>query len=525
MSCQAYKSKQQSSFLPSLKRGQGISINILSDPLTLDPRKAFLLRDINLSKMFMDGLMREKGDEILPAIAKSYKISEDGRVYTFFLREAFWTNGDPVVASDFVYSWKKSLAQDFMSKMSFLLFAIKNAHSIKSGKLPVSALGAIAQDDETLIVILERPLLHFLELLTFPVFFPINRKIDQENEKWHVHVDSFVSNGPFRLDSWIRNNYMIAKKNQQYWDSCSVRLSSIHMFMVSADIGMKMLSCGELDWEGSPFSIIPLDLLDRFQKLYSFVVVPSLGTMYLRINGKDPFLKRKSFRKALAHAIDREEMTKNLFQGFLQPAYSFVPPFFCLHEKLPLLNEGRFEKMKHFLERELKMEGYHIEDIPPFTLLIGNEPRNNYLVALTMIEQWKKNLGIRVNLEIVENKMAISRYVDEQFQLGLGGWFADYRDPMNFLEIFYEKHAPVNIANWENVDYQKTIEDSYACANKRDWEKRKTKLCESEMILMEDLPLIPLLHFSIIYAKNNNVKDVFVTEKGGIDFKWAYLSS
>lgn len=498
---------------------QEIKINIVAEPSTLDPRKTRSLNDMNLARNLMEGLMRVNKDGLTsPALAQKYQVSEDMKTYTFKLRESKWSNGDPLTAHDFIYAWKKVVSPDFPSDYAFMLFSIKNAKAIKEGILPTTMLGVEAKDDYTLVVKLEYPVPFFLELVTSPTFFPINKNVEQEDANWSRSPDTYVSNGPFQLLEWRHHDEIVATKNPHYWDAENVNLDRISMVMVDGDTGLKMFQGKELDWEGSPFSSIPVDTIAALKANNQIQTDPMLGTFWIRTNtALYPFHNDK-MRKALAIAIDRREIVDHVTLGNQIPATGIVPTSMGL-QQTPYFEDGNQEAAASMLKVALEEEALTIEKMPELTLTYVSDIRS-HRVAQTIQDQWKRSLGINVKLEPLDAKVYFSRISKGDYQLACGSWIADFRDPINFLEVFKTKHVGTNNTNWESLDYQKAIANSYLASSDQD---RKENLRQGEEILMDGMPVIPVFHYTMLHVKNDTLCDVVLTEGGQIDFKWAYV--
>lgn len=283
--CKSSSTKTES--IAAKETNQKLKINIVSEPQNLDPRKSRSLNDMNLAKMFMEGLTRTgKNDEITLAQAQSITVSEDQLIYTIKLKDSKWSNGDTVTAQDFSYAWKKVLAPEFISDNAYQLFVIKNAKDIKNGGIPNSLLGVNCPDEKTIVIELEQPVPYFNKLLSMPVFFPVNQKTDRKNPNWAQSKDTFVSNGPFQIASWNHNDQITAVKNPLYWDQKNVKLAEIEMVMVSEDTGIQMFESAQLDWEGSPFSALPVDAIPTLKKASEFNQSQALATYFVSINTK-----------------------------------------------------------------------------------------------------------------------------------------------------------------------------------------------------------------------------------------------
>ena len=312
---------------------QVVRINIRDEPQTLDPRKARHLNSLAIVHMLFDGLTRgsKEGTAEL-ALAESVDISDDLKSYTFHLKEALWTNGDLVVASDFAYSWKKMLSPDFPSDTAFHLYVIKNAKAAKEGKKSIDEVGIRVLDEKTLAVDLENPTPYFLELLGSPAFFAVNQKVDEQNPAWAQDAATYVSNGPFQLATWKHQDQLTVQKNEKYWDAPKVKIAAIKLHMLTEETELKMFEKQELDWAGSPLSTLPVDALQFLKNTNELKTKKGLGTYFIRTNTEFLPLSHPSIRKAFALAINRKAIVDHVTQGNQLPATGFVPLSFGLQK-------------------------------------------------------------------------------------------------------------------------------------------------------------------------------------------------
>jgi len=504
---------------PHQPHHQEISINIGSEPQTLDPRRARSLNDINLIKMLMDGLTRiDKEGLPTPSIAGKIDLSPDKRSYTFTLRKALWSNGDPITAYDFAYAWKKSLSPDTISPNSNLLYCINNAEEVKQGKLPFSLLGIDTPNPNTLIVTLKKPLPYFLELVTHPIFFPVNSRTDRSNASWSSEASSFVSNGPFMLDKWKHQSELIIKKNPTYWDQEAVFLSKIHMTMVREDSEFSMFENGELHWAGSPLSMISLSTIPSLKKTNKLIISPASATYWIRINVDHSPFHSKKLRQAFAYAIDRQSIVDHITQGGQIVATGIAPPTMQPPLK-PHFQDHHIKRAKELFQEALEEGGLTNETLPTIHLTYVAIERA-HLLAQAFQSQWKDAFDIAVHLDPVETNILFDRLNKKDYTLSLGAYFPAVNDPMPFLELFQSKDTGLNNTNWEENEYANLIE---AASLAQTPEKRQELLEQSEAFLMDAMPIIPIFHYTFLSTKDDALKNVVLTYTGTIDFKWAYL--
>jgi len=497
----------------SAKQENVVRINLRAEPQALDPRKARDLQSMTLAKMFYDGLTRlNKEEQAELALAEKVDVSEDGKIYTFFLRPASWSNGEPVTAQDFAYAWTKVLEPHFPADQAFQLYVIKNAKAAKEGKVALDQIGVKALDNKTLRVELQYPIPYFLELTALPIYFPVSQKIDITDSK------TVVGNGPFLLKEWRHNDLLRVVKNPTYWDASQVKLKEIHLMMVGEETELKMFEKGELDWAGSPLSTLPVGSLAQLKKTGSLHVKPFLATYFFRTNvGSEPF-EQPLMRKAFAEAIRRSEIVEHVTQGGQLPATGLLPPSLGVKEN-SYFSDGDVEQARLDFEQALEAMGVSREELPTISLLYVTGERN-HLIAQAVQEQWRHALGVKVELQAVERKVFFDRISKKNFQLAAGDWTADFKDGMNFLEVFKFKAGGSNNTAWENPRYRELLDQ--ALEENKPSERHKI-FQECETILMKEMPIIPLFHYTMLYVSNQKMKDVVLSSLGSIDFKWAYV--
>lgn len=486
-----------------------VTINIGDDPKSLDPRKSRSVAEKNIMCMLFDGLTRvsKEGKNEL-ALAKDVEVSEDKLRYIFTLKEAYWSNGDQVLAKDFIYAWQTALSPTFLSENAYQLFCIKNAKEIKEGKRQVSDLGACAIEDKVLQIDLEYPVPYFFEYLSFPIFFPVHAKIDDT-------PSMCISCGPFMLKEWRHNNFIEVLKNEKYFDAEKVHLSSIYMTMVEQETEMQMFENKELDWAGSPISTLSLDRIKELKEKKILKSSPMSGTRFFRMNIESELLRNVNIRKALTLAINRKDIVDHVMQGDQRIALQFFPDSTHIY-----FQDADIEKAKIFWQKGLEELNITSEKFPKISLLCASS-HQNLLVAQAVQQDWKKTFGIDVEIEANEMKVYFSRVGNLDYQIALGSWVADYADSESFLEVFKYKKDPVNNTGWENENYISLLD----AAKRLIGDERKEQLLNCESILMQDLPIIPLYHLNNLYLQNPYLKDVFVSSIGNLDFKCAYLDS
>ncbi|MCC5832598.1 MAG: peptide ABC transporter substrate-binding protein [Chlamydiales bacterium] len=504
---------------------QILRLNLADDPVSLDPRVVRSLKDLTLVKQLFEGLMRIDGNGVAQlAMAKEVDVSDDLLTYIFHLREAYWTNGEPVTAYDFAYSWKSLLNPDFRTDYSYMLYPIKNAKAAREGIGATEAIGVEALDPQTLVVKLEAPTPYFLELTAFPTYFPVNHKLDKELDKWaQPPANQFVSNGPFKVKQWTPQSEIELVKNPLYWDAPSVRLNGLNFTMISDNnTESHLFEKNELDWLGQPTSHnITTELISSMKEkkqLESFTVA---GTFWFKFNTeKSPFDQPK-LRRAFSFAIDREEIIEHILQGGQAPATGPLPPSMQVRNK-PYFKDGDKELAKRLFEEALVENGWTRDTFPRVVLNYPPTERNTKIVQLVQ-QQWNKVFNIEIRLEGVENQLYRQNVRQGLYQVGTGDWIADFNDPLAFLELFKYRNQDGNGMNdtgWYHETFFRLLDSSLT---ERDPIKRQSLLAEAEKILIDEMPIAPVYHYAFDYVKKNHVKDVVLSPLGTADFKIATI--
>lgn len=502
-SCQAKKN--------SNAHKQTIHLSMLSEPDSLHPGRVRMLAGQNLSRMLFDGLTRyNPRDEVELSMARGVEISSDCTHFIFHLKEAYWTSGDKVTAHDFEYAWKKNLSMHSVSENAFLLFGIKNAKHAKCGLVTLEEVGVKALTESCLEVYLEAPNPDFLSLLGLPVFFPVNERVEKENPRWAEKVETFVSNGPFQIQKWQRENEIHLIKNSSYWDKDQVKLSDIDIAFIDDTTELALFEKGQLDWAGSPNSQISLDALPTLVKKKLMQKKPLAGTCFLRVNTKNPKFANADFRKALFLSLKRDWMLKNITYGSLDEAITLVP------QSMELSNATNFQE--NLAEAQQLLSQAFPAGKPKITLQYTHNQRT-HLLAQEMQQQWQSALGLEVELKVLEFKTHLQSMSHNDYELAIGSWIADVNDPANFLAVF-QKNSLSNQTGWSNAEFDNLLAESSQAVDKN---LKKNLLARCESILLQEMPIIPLFHYNMLFVKNERLHNVGLNDLGVMDVKWAYF--
>lgn len=516
---------------------QKLTWNISSDPENIDPTLSISYNSSTIIKALFEGLTKlDNNGNIIPGVAESFPIiSEDGLNYKFKIRDdAKWSDGKNVSSKDFVYSIRRALTLK-SSNYIFELFNIKNAKSFHDGLVSFEEVGVKADDDLSLEITLENPAPYFLELLSHPIFMPlredvISKIVDDSINYWTYDPKTCISNGPFKLKRWIRNDKIEVIKNEEFFNAENVKLQEI-TFKIIEDKkdAIYAFKNGEIDFIEKPPTSEIIPLTD--ESLYK--VFPIIGTYYLILNQSPEFvnmnpdyakvLKDVRIRRALSLAIDRQSIIDVITMSGEKPALSLVPSV-IKDDKGRELNDNNYLIDNDIQEakRLLREVGYpNGKNFPRlqyiYTMHSSNE--NNENIAKAIQSMWRDNLGINIeligiNLDSIENVKNSKEYlITNESEIG------NYMDASIFLLNFYSK-SEKNHTGYNNPLFDKKIE---ASMKETDTSKRIELLKDCESILMEDSIVIPIFFHTLPTAIKPYVKNVIILPTGAINFENIYI--
>lgn len=502
----------QAIFFPGTGTGQTggtLAVNFSDYPLSLDPETVLTDTEKILLANLHEGLVAWDNGMLIPAAAQRWEVSENGRVYTFHLRESFWSNGDPVTAHDFLSTWQRLLAPDSMFQHGFLFDIIVNAEAYRTGRIDSFAgVGIQAVDDKTLRVELERPAGHFLVLLTLPQFFPVHHRYNTGGtpEEQKDYLPGFCSNGPFRVIEWEPRDYAVFVPNGHYMRE-RVKLERVKITFLPPTSAVSLYAVGLLDLlENPPSSAFPRHEQDLVQ-------VSSMGTGYIYLNLRRPPIHNPLVREALALAIDRDYIVENILRLNGIPATGLIPP------GIPDRTGDDFRKaggnLLPAMDKEkalalLHRAGYPGEDGLPELDLLVVEGGLSELTARAVAEMWEANLGFTVNLKVVSWLQYNELCTTGRFYTARAGWIGDYPDPLDFLELFFSGSRE-NFSAYNNPEYDRWL--LRAQENLNAVESCQVYHALEEMIL-KDWPVIPVYFTTKPYLVSPELQELKFSPQG-----------
>jgi oligopeptide transport system substrate-binding protein len=476
------------------------------EPATLDPQLAPGLTEAKIVTELFEGLLVPDARtlEPLPGMARSYSVSPDGLEYTFSLRNnIFWTNGDPVVAQNFVDAVERGVAKSIASPWVDFYFLLKNARPYYEGIISFEKVGVRADSPQILKLTLEQPTDFFLTLLTHWAWAPVNRKnIEQygdffdRNNRW-TKPENIATNGPYLLKSAAIGDKIVLQKNKQYWDARNVKISDVH-FISNVDPATEenMFATKQLDITEN----VPADKMAFHRSRSTLKTSAALGSSFYWFNCKKMPFDDPRVRRALSLAVDRAAIgqLRNRGPGF--EAYALVPPG-TMHYP----SKNAFQADAALAQQLLADAGYpNGENFPPFTIFY-NTTDNWKIISEAVQEMWRKNLNIHADLQGVEWGVFLAERRRHAFDICRGGWVGDFNDATTFLNLLLSQNNN-NHARWGSEDYDRLLQQA---SREKSPEKRAKILAQAEVLMFAEMPILPLYFESICHLVAPRVKGWF----------------
>ena len=471
---------------------QTLHVAIPGEPSELDPHVINAPPDFRVVPALFEGLVRGHPETLqaVPGVAERWEVSPDGLVYTFHLHpDARWSNGDPVRAADFVFSFRRALTPSLGSQYTFLFSAIAGADDFAAGRsTDFAQVGVTASGERTLQITLRQPTPYFLEIVANnPVFFPVHPATVQRDggasrrgTGW-TRPERFVGNGPFIVESWRPNEIIVARKSATYRDAANVRLNAIHFRSYdSTDAQDRAFRAGQLHLTVRvPLAKVPAY---RTQTAATLSETDMLMIRYVNLNTTRPPLHDPRVRRALALALDRRQLAERVFYGAATPAFGIVPPGLANYPTTTFLTEDVAAA-----RAELAAAGFpEGRGLPALELQVEAGASSQLDQALQAT--WREALGVDVRIVTSESRVHWSSLQQGAFTLSIGGWVADYPDATAFLDL-WGRQSGWNFTGWTDPAYDRRLDEANRAGSA---EERQRRLQAAEVHLLEAMPVIPI---------------------------------
>ncbi|MCU4762488.1 peptide ABC transporter substrate-binding protein [Bacillus cereus] len=506
---------------------QVLNVTVSEEIPSLDTAKTMDGTSAHVMQNIFEGLyVLDDQDQPIPAVAKSFKRSEDGKKYTFDLRkDAKWSNGDNVTAHDFMFAWKRAIAPETASQYASMLFYVKNAKEINKGTMSLDELGVTVINDYKLEVELEQPIPYFLQLLALPIYLPQHESfLKEQGKNYALEPSNLLYNGPFILEKWKHEQEFQLKKNATYWDQKKVKLDEINFQIVKDTMtAVNLYEAGNLDR-------VPINsqFVDKYKGNKELHMSSDSGIAMLRFNEKNNILANKKVRQSISLALNKEDFVAHFINNGAKPASGLVPAGHVNEEtgkdfrkengNLSSYDLQNAKKIWEEAKKELGVEQVNLE-------LLTFEQDNAKRMAEYIKGDLEKNLqGLTIQIKQQPFKQKLQLEQTGDYDITMANWGPDYKDPISYLELFTTGN-PNNKMNYSNPRYDELIKKA-----KTDFvlepEKRWEVLLEAEQVLLEDAAVAPLYHIGSAYVQKDYVKGIEKHQFGGVyTYKNAYIAN
>lgn len=473
---------------------QEIVRHIKDEPASLDPAKVVGLPEAQVARDLFEGLVNQGADgKPEPGVAQSWQTADNKR-YVFKLREnAKWSNGEPVTAYDFVYSWQRLVDPKTLSPFAWFaqMAGIANADEIINGKVPVQKLGVTAPDSHTLVVQLNKPVPFFVNLLANFSLFPVPQKtIEKYGNDW-TKPENLVGNGAFAMQERVVNEKIVLKPNPYYWDHKNTVLTKVTFIPINQEsAATKRYLADDIDiTESFPKNMYKKLMKDIPEQVYT---PDQLGTYYYAFNTQKAPLNDVRVRRALSYAIDRQIIAEKVLGTGEKPAYHFTPDVTAGFEPVSLAMQKMTQAERNKQAKAwLKEAGYGPKKPLKLTLLY-NTSENHQKIAIAVASMWKKSLGAQVKLTNQEWKTYIDSRNTGKFDVVRASWVGDYNEASTFLSLLTSTHSG-NIAKFTSPGYDKLLK---MASEETDAAKRNADYVQAEQIIAEQAPIAPIYQYT-----------------------------
>jgi oligopeptide transport system substrate-binding protein len=482
-----------------LRRGNG------DEPQDLDPHVVTGLLEHRILTALFEGLVKLDPAtlEPVPAVAAAWEVSDDALVYTFTIREdAKWSNGDPVTAQDFLYGWRRILSPKLASEYYYMLFCMENAEAFYNGEVGFEEVGAKALDARTLQVTLAHPTPYLLAMQIHYSWFPVHQAtiekfgaMDQRGTRW-TRAGNLVGNGPFTLTEWTPNKRIRVEPNPEYWNVAALKLTGVEFYPISSNqTEERSFRTGGLHLTGTvPLNKIEVYVRNEPEKIH---LDPVFGAYFYRFNCTRKPFDDPRVRRALALAVDREQLVTHVTKGGELPAGYLTPPGAGNY----VAPEGVGRDIEE-ARRLLAEAGYPEGRGFPKVELLYNTQESHREIAQAIQHMWKRDLNVEVGLVNQDWKVYLNSMNRLDYDMARSAWYGDYLDPNSFLDCFVTDGGN-NRTGWSSAAYDALIARA---AHERDLDARNALFYEAESILLDELPILPLFIYTEKYLKDPALK-------------------
>ncbi len=470
------------------KARRSLDIANSSEPLSLDPHKASGSWENNILGNMFIGLTTEDGQaRPVPGMAERWEVSDDGLTWTFSLRRATWSDGEACDAHDFEYAFRRILNPENLAEYASILYVIKNAQAVNAGELPPERVGVRAIDDLTLEIQVEHPAPYLPQILKHYTAYPVPKHVVEEHGDDWVHPDNIVVNGPFKLLRWWSNYIVHLDRNPSFFDNENVVLEHLYFYPANdVNAAARKVMSREAGWS----TRFPSNQVAQLRTaLPGFVrVAPYLTVNYFSFNLTRPPFNDVRVRQALAMAYDREFVASQIYKTGERPAYAFVAPGIADYPGTARYRwaDTPVEERKREAERLLRAAGFGPNNPLRFAFSHRNTS-DNPRVAVVAQNDWRSIAPwVIVELQGVETQVHYANLRAKNFEVGDGGWIADYNDAKTYLYLMETRTGPQNYPGYSNAEYDRLMHESDFVV---DAAERAAMMLQAEQLMLDEAPI------------------------------------
>ena len=505
-----------------------LSVQVGPDPETIDPALNNAVDGGNMLLHSFECLLAlDENGQLVPGQAESWETSEDGLTWTFHLRDGLkWSDGSDLTANDFVYSWKRVCDPMVAAPYAETVLSMVAGYD-KAIEGDLDALQVVAQDDNTLVVTLSNPCSYFGSLAAFATLSPVQEAtVTANGDAWATSAATYISNGPFYVSEWVPGSYIMMTKNPYYWNADAIKLDGIKWNLIEdSNASYSAYQTGEV----LMIKDVPTEEIPSLKDSADFHVDPIIGTYYLSLNLERDAFKDARVRKALSLAIDRDYVANTLMQGTYSPADNFMGPGWIDTDGTQFkdnanggqsyIDVNNYEADLEEAKQLLADAGYPDGEGFPSISYTTNDTGYHKVVAEYLQQAWAQ-LGIDLQVDIVEWASFTPMRRNGDFDIARNGWVGDYTDPSNMLELFYSTNGN-NDGKFNNADFDAAIDLSRTTL---DSAERSKALHTAEDILMEETGCIPIAYYNDFWLQSEKITGSWHSPNGFWYFMYADIT-
>lgn len=519
---------ESSSTEPVAAEGKELAVQIGPNPETLDPALNSAVDGGNmLLHLYECLLVVDQEGKLAPGQAETWETSTDGLTWTFHLRDGLtWSNGEPLTANDFVYTWKRVCNPDIAAPYAeTVLGMVKGYEEAVAGN--IDALAVSAPDDKTLVVELNNPCTFFGSLAAFATLSPVNEAtIEANGDAWAVAPETYISNGPFYMTEWVPGSHIKVAKNPYYWNADAVKLGSIKfVLMEDSNAAYNAYQTGEV----LLIKDVPTEEIPSLAGNEEFYVEPIIGTYYVSLNNSLEVFQDARVRKALSLAIDREYVASTLMQGTYTAAPNFMGPGWIdtdgsefiskSNGGKPYIDVTNFDANLEEAKQLMEEAGYKDGAGFPAITYSTNDSGYHRVVAEYLQQAWGE-LGITLNVNIMEWASFTPTRRAGDYEAARNGWVGDYSDPSNMLDLLYSTNGN-NDGKFNNAEFDAAMDIARTTLNAAE---RSEALHKAEDILMAETACIPIAYYNDFWLQSGKITGSWHSAYGYWHFMYADIA-